>query len=172
MRMLVDTIRQHAALIKAHIAREGRQSDGKQRVFPCIRTCQNAAVLRPEYRPIVWRLRFSRHRLAPRTGRFPIGFSGSRRPARASLIAELSVSMALSCPKTTRFSDALQVFQQPQHRLLTRFLVECARFLQRRFDFFCADGFATSSRPEPNAVPRRLHRSHRLPESGSLRSLM
>ena len=28
----------------------------------------------------------------------PIGFSGSRRPARASLIAEVSASIALSCP--------------------------------------------------------------------------
>jgi hypothetical protein len=33
----------------------------------------------------------------------PIGFSGSRRPARASLMAEDSASIALSWPKTTRF---------------------------------------------------------------------
>ena len=39
----------------------------------------------------------------------PIGLLGSRRPARLSLMALASRSMALSCPKTTRLRSASSV---------------------------------------------------------------
>ena len=40
----------------------------------------------------------------------PIGLSGSRRPARASLIADASASIALSWPNTTRLRSTSSVF--------------------------------------------------------------
>jgi hypothetical protein len=39
----------------------------------------------------------------------PIGFSGSRRPARDSLIADDSTSIAVFWPKTTRFKSVSSV---------------------------------------------------------------
>ena len=51
----------------------------------------------------------------------PIGFSGSRRPARLSLIADDSASIALSWPKTSRFSDFSRSFSTSASSLETFF---------------------------------------------------
>ena len=87
MRMLVDAVGQQAALVEADIA--GRRADqARDRVALHIFRHVEAQQLDAERSPRAGgRPRSCRRRSGRRTDRQPIGFSGSRRPARASLIA-------------------------------------------------------------------------------------
>ncbi len=98
MRMLVDRVGQQAALVEADIA--GRRADQPARPCgaPYIRTCRSGSA-----RPRGWRRagappRSCRRRSGRRTGSSRSASRGSRRPARASLIAEVSASIASSWP--------------------------------------------------------------------------
>ena len=106
MRMLVDAVGQQAALVEADIARR-RADQARNRVALHIFRHVEAQQFDAERDwPAAWRLRSCRRRSGRRTGRSRSACSGSRRPARASLIADDSASIAWSCPKTTRFSSA------------------------------------------------------------------
>jgi hypothetical protein len=100
-----------------------------------------------------------------------MGFSGSRRPARASLIEADSASIALSCPKTTRLSvpsrslstsaSSLDTFLGGMRAILaTTASISLAPMVLRRFDSVTRCCAAPASSMTSMAL------------SGSLRSLM
>ena len=49
--------------------------------------------------------------VGPENRKQPIGFSGWPKPERESLIVLASVSMAVSCPKTTSFKSRVKILQ-------------------------------------------------------------
>ena len=68
-----------------------------------------------------------------------MGFSGSRRPARASLIAAVSASIALSCPNTTRLRLASRSRRTSASFLETRLGRNPRHGGDRFLDFLHAD---------------------------------